>query len=199
MGARKKDKEPKPEPPLNPKQELFCRYYAQSGDFFGNATLSYAEAYDYELETLSDEPEYALDAEGKSFSIPNEYDRAYKVCSVEANRLLGNPRVQARITILLNELLKDTVVDSQLAKLIMQDGDNTNKIAGIREYNKLRGRIIDKSQDVSRLPFGESDLSAVIATLPQERQDFFYGIINQLIDEAELLRSTGASEIGFAR
>jgi hypothetical protein len=32
-----------------------------------------------------------------------------------------------------------------LAKLIQQD-DNRAKIDGIKEYNKLRGRIIDKSK-----------------------------------------------------
>jgi hypothetical protein len=39
--------------PLNPQCELFCRYYTQNEKLFGNATHSYAEAYDYKLDTLS--------------------------------------------------------------------------------------------------------------------------------------------------
>jgi hypothetical protein len=192
---------------LNPQQELFCQYYARSGEFFGNGTLAYAEAYDYQLEKLSqfngdiadddpDENEFGIRAHTRTLS---EYDRSYNVCAVEANRLLNNPKVQARLTVLLNDLLKDEIVDSQLAKLIMQDGDNTNKIAGIREYNKLRARIIDKSEVLHRLPIGETDLSVLIATLPQERQDYFYGIIRSVIEEAELLRSTRAAEGGSTR
>jgi hypothetical protein len=53
---------------------------------------------------------------------------------------------------------------------------------------RARSLIIDKTQEVNRLPFGETDLSAVIATLPQERQDHFYAIIRDLIEEAELHR-----------
>ena len=107
--------------------------------------------------------------------------------------------MQARIRVLLNELLKDDVVDSQLAKIITQDGKLDAKVAAIREYNKLRGRIIDKTQQVNGLPFAETDLSEVIAALPHERQDDLYGIIHQLIEEAELQRSAGAAEGGGAR
>lgn len=190
MGARKK-KEPKAEPALNPQWELFCKYYTSPGDTFANATMSYAEAYDYKLEELS---KHTLPDEQNS-----EYDRVCNTCAANGNRLLRKDKIRVRVRVLLNELLKDEIVDGELAKLIQQDEDFSTKIKSIGEYNKLRGRIIDKSQDVSRLPFGENDLSAVIATLPQERQDYFYGIINQLIEEAELRRSSSPSEIGFTR
>lgn len=52
--------------------------------------------------------------------------------------------MQVRITALLNEILRDDVVDSQLAKLIMQDAEPATKIAAIREYNKVRQRIVEK-------------------------------------------------------
>jgi hypothetical protein len=186
---------------LNPKNELFCRYYTQNSELFGNATHAYAEAFDYKLDTLSQKPVYSdPDEDGNTEKIEDsEYDRACHVCAVEASRLLRKPEIQARITVFLNELLKDEIVDSQLAKLITQDADNTAKIAAVREYNKLRGRIIDKTQQVSRLPFGETDLSAVIAALPQERQDYFYEIIKGLIEEAELLRSTATAQGGGTR
>src|SRR4051794_13353985 len=76
--------------------ELFCQYYARSGEFFGNGTLAYAEAYGYELEKLSqladdlptseEELEYqphggALRRRHKDETIVNSpYSRAYNVC-----------------------------------------------------------------------------------------------------------------------
>jgi hypothetical protein len=48
--AKKKAKPAlEPETDLNAKRELFCRYYAQGGGTFGNATASYAEAYEIEI------------------------------------------------------------------------------------------------------------------------------------------------------
>jgi hypothetical protein len=38
---------------LKPQQELFCRYYTQDFSLCGNATLSYAEAYEYKLDELA--------------------------------------------------------------------------------------------------------------------------------------------------
>ena len=60
--AKKKDKkaaDPEPVPTAgdeeleNKRREFFCRYYAQGEGTFGNATLSYAAAYDIELGDLS--------------------------------------------------------------------------------------------------------------------------------------------------
>jgi hypothetical protein len=187
---------------LNAKRELFCRYYTQNTELYGNAVLSYAEAYGYDLASLDRTRIYKRDEQGNETLVvetPSEYDRAYHVCGVESSKLLKKPEIQARMTAMLNELLKDEVVDSQLAKLIVQDVELPVKVRAIGEYNKLRGRIIDKTQNVNRLPFGETDLSTVIATLPKERQDYFYGVITSLIAEAELLRSAGKTEGGGAR
>jgi hypothetical protein len=134
-------------PKLTAQQELFCRLYTQNEALFGNATLSYAESHGFALDTLSREcprrvdlPEHTCDRDCP----PSEYDSAYQTCSVNGSRALRNAKVQARITELLNEILRDDVVDSQLAKLIMQDGEPAAKIAAIREYNKLRARITEK-------------------------------------------------------
>jgi hypothetical protein len=137
--------------PLNPQRELFCRYYTQNEDLFGNATHSYAEAYDYKLDTLSHEAIYDLPEGNKDRKKiqDSEYERAIHVCAVEGSRLLRSPEVQSRITALLNEILRDEVVDSQLAKLIMQDSEPAAKIAAIREYNKIRQRIVDKTDITS--------------------------------------------------
>jgi hypothetical protein len=136
---------------LPPKRELFCRFYTQNEDLFGNTTHSYAEAYDYKLDTLSNEPVYDLPEgnEDRKIIQASEYDRAIHVCAVEASRLLRSPEIQSRITALLNEILRDEVVDSQLAKLIMQDAEPAAKIAAIREYNKIRQRIVDKTDITS--------------------------------------------------
>ena len=189
-----------------PKRELFCHYYTQNSETFGNGTLSYAYAYGYDLDNLSHEAVYEQVPNDETGELENgeliedsPYDKACAVCATEAGRLLRIPEIQQRCRVLLNELLKDEVVDSERAKVIMQDRDLASKLRGIISYDKLRGRIIDKTQDVNRLPFGDNDLSAVIATLPQERQDFFYGIIRDLIDEAELSRRSGTVEGGVAR
>jgi hypothetical protein len=127
-------------PKLNPKHEKFCQLYAKNSELFGNGTLCYAETYTYKLDTLS--RERLKDSEGKEQ--PSEYERAYNVCSVEANRLLRNPRIDARLTKLLNEMLRDDIVDRELAKTILQDRKLEPKISAIREYNKLKQRIIEK-------------------------------------------------------
>jgi hypothetical protein len=131
---------PKKPAKLNPQQELFCRFYTQNEALFGNATLSYAEAYKFGLDDLLDEAPTNEDGQvvGKS-----PYRLAYDTCSSLGWRLLRNEKIQARVTELLNEILKDDVVDAQLARLIMS-GDGPTRVAAIREYNKLRQRIVDK-------------------------------------------------------
>jgi hypothetical protein len=159
MARTKPPTENKEAEALKARRELFCRYYTQSGDNFGNATLSYADAFEYDLEELSREPVCDPDTGKKIEDSP--YDKQYHVCSVMSSRLLRNDEIQKRIIVRLNELLKDEIVDSELAKIISQDRDNPSKVAAIREFNELRGRIIDRTQLINRLPFGEMDLSTV--------------------------------------
>src|SRR5688572_8117059 len=111
----KKAVKPKPEKPkLNPKQEAFCRYYAQGEGTFGNATLSYSAAYEVELGDLS-----WTDKDG-NIKVHKDYIGDYHTCSVNGGRLLRNADVQERVTVLLNELLKDEIVDAELAKVVKQ-------------------------------------------------------------------------------
>jgi hypothetical protein len=100
--------------------------------------------------------------------------------------------VQERVTALLNELLRDDIVDSQLAKIITQDDDLQSKVRGINEYNKVRGRIVDKTKDVTER-FAMDDIRELLSPLPQERQDELYAILTTAIAEAEALR--GAAKI----
>lgn len=139
---------PKPQD-LNAQREVFCQLYAQNSELFGNATLSYAEAYSFDLDSLSRKcPNEDHGDESEIACAPSEYDIAYQTCSSNGSRLLRNAKVQERITALLNEMLKDDVVDAQLAKLILT-ADGPTRIAAIREYNKVRQRIVEKVDHTS--------------------------------------------------
>lgn len=108
---------------LNEKQEMFCKLYATDREFFGNGVQTYIEVY---------EPDQTR---------PNWYKRA---CS-SASEILSNPKVFNRINELLEDQgLNDSFVDKQLLFLISQQADFGSKVAAIREYNKLKSRIIDK-------------------------------------------------------
>lgn len=130
---------------LTQKQEKFCRLYTQNSELFGNGTLAYSEAYGYDLDSLSRANE--LDENGKEIRLTSEYDKAYSVCAVGASRLLRKIKIGEKITEFLNELMKDTVVDAQLAKVIMQDYKLEAKVSAIKEYNKLKQRITDIKTD----------------------------------------------------
>ncbi len=128
---------------VNARQELFCQTYV-SKDFFGNGVESYLEVYDIDR------------------SKPNWY----KTACVCASKLLSNAKVCARINELLDEAgLNDNFVDKQLLFTITQHNDLGSKMAAIREYNKLKQRVIDRSQSevtiYSDLP--DDKLDALIA------------------------------------
>jgi hypothetical protein len=108
---------------LNPRQEMFCQLFASDREFFGNGVQSYIEAYD-------------PDTSAKNW---------YLAARVSASRLLTNTNILRRINELFEESgLNDQFVDKQLEKLITQDADFTNKMAAIKEYNKLKQRITEK-------------------------------------------------------
>lgn len=108
---------------LNQRQERFCKLYATDREFFGNGVQTYIEVY---------EPDK---------SKPNWYKTA---CSL-ASEILSNPKVYNRINELLEESgLNDVFVDKQLLFLISQQSDFTNKLGAMKEYNKLKQRIVDR-------------------------------------------------------
>ena len=116
---------------LNLQQEQFCRLFASSEEFFGNGVQSYIEVYEPNQKT------------------PNWYG----IAAASASRLLKNAKVSARINELLVETgLSDEWVDKQLSAVITQWADMPSKVAAIKEYNKMRGRIIDKSEVKLTLP-----------------------------------------------
>lgn len=108
---------------LTPKQELFCQLYASDKEFFGNGVQSYIEAYEIDLSKRG----------------------AYKSAASSAYNLLINTDILKRIDQLLEvNGLNDQAVDKELAFVIMQKADLSAKTAAIREYNKLKARVINK-------------------------------------------------------
>lgn len=117
MAKDKKQKEKKSK--LTPQQELFCRIYSTQAEFFGNGTQSYIQAY-------------KIKAGGENGA------------RASAGALLTNPNILARINELLDLVLTDATADKELAFVMTQKQDFGAKIQGIREYNRLKGRINQK-------------------------------------------------------
>lgn len=108
---------------LTPKQELFCQLYAKPGEYFGNGTQAYAEAYGLDLDVRG---MYGLARSGA-------YDN------------LTKPHLLARIRELM-ELgpLNNETVDRELAFVLQQNADLGAKMRAISEFNKLKKRVTDK-------------------------------------------------------
>lgn len=114
---------------LNEKQELFCKYYASDREFFGNGVQSYIEAYEIDVTRRG----------------------AYDGARVNASKLLTDTNILKRIDELLEAGgLNDAFVDKQLEFLITQNADFSSKVAAIREYNKLKTRIVERIDHTSK-------------------------------------------------
>lgn len=114
---------------LTPQQERFCILYASDREFFGNGVQSYIESY------------------GVNTSKPGWYG----VAKSGAYENLTKPHILERIEEIFEEHgLNDTFVDKQLEKLITQDADFKTKLGAIQEYNKMKGRIIERKDITQR-------------------------------------------------
>lgn len=188
---------------LTLKQELFCQYLTSDHEVFGNITLSYALAYNYDLDNMSkerekvkvypDDPEYSKiksrsqsrdddeeDLENEDFSadtdtpkkkprykikeLPSVYDLAYNTCSSNGHRLMRNAKVKARCEELLESYLENRKVDARLSRIIFQHRDDTDALNAIKEYNKLKQRIVEKRED-------KIDYTGSVIVLPVQRDD----------------------------
>jgi len=108
----------------NLKWELFCNYYTEESELFGNGIYSYSKAYN-------------IDAENDQ--------KGYAVAGTCASKLLKKVEIMSRINYLLDKLvLNDSHIDKQLAFLITQNAQLQPKLGAIQEYNKLKNRIQDK-------------------------------------------------------
>lgn len=117
----------KKETKLNLAQEEFCKLYSSEQEFFGNGVDSYVEAYDVDK------------------TKPNWYDSA----ASSASRLLRNVKITTRINEILEQTgFNDAFIDKQLSFLVAQHSDFGSKLGAIKEYNKLKQRIIER-QDIT--------------------------------------------------
>ena len=108
----------KQEKELTLKEELFCRFYASDREFFGNGVQSYMEAYDLE---------------------PKQYGSARSQAAV----LLAKPSILAKVSELMDIYINDQVVDKELGFVIKQYNDLSAKVAAIREYNRVKRRVVE--------------------------------------------------------
>ena len=102
---------------LNLKQETFCQSFVFNKECFGNATKSYAEAYNIDI------------------SDGDESVRGH------ASRLVANGSIKQRLQELLDILINDTVVDLELASVIKQNENLAAKVSAIKEYNAVKKRV----------------------------------------------------------
>lgn len=110
---------------LNEKQKLFCELYTLDKNCFGNASKAYRTAY-------------------------NLTPSQYKAGEVSAHHLLRNPKLEKYISHLLSSQYNDKKIDNELSKTIFQNKDLQTKINGIKEYNKLKSRIVEKTDLTSK-------------------------------------------------
>lgn len=156
---------------LTPKQELFCQYYTLKGETFGNGTLAFAKAYNYDLDSFPRDDNVYEFPDGSHMTGKEIYDKEFKentqvdkhreveastyakknlTCRTSASRLLTNRNVIDRITALNAKALEnDLEYDARLREISLQ-GKDTDAIAAIKHRNDLRGRIIKRtSADVT--------------------------------------------------
>lgn len=113
---------------LNLQQTEYCYYYTLEGYVtYGNATLSYAVAYGYDLPTKDDG---SLDIRSSE----------YTVCQAASSRMSGLPYIRNQIEKIMLERLNDNSIDSRLSSII-HAGKDTDSIQGIKIYNDLKGRV----------------------------------------------------------
>lgn len=109
---------------LTLQQEMFCRYFTSPSEFYGNGIQSYSLAYNHDISS----------------------PRGYAVARSRASSLLSSLNIMTRIDDLLQTTgLNDQNVDKQLLHVIVQNAEYSSKVAAIREYNKLKKRIDDRS------------------------------------------------------
>lgn len=125
---------------LNPQQEAFIRNYCLNDTMRNDAMRSYAEAYGFDLDAM--DRTRVIDEETKKVLVPSEYDRAAATCSTNGWRLLRHADVQARKNVIYGELLRDDIVDSRMAQIIVS-GKDTDSGQMIKEYNRVTKRTDD--------------------------------------------------------
>lgn len=132
---------------LTLQQEKFCINYTKNSEYFGNATLSYADAYGYDLDGADRTRE--IDEKGNEIIGTSEYDKKHAICRSAGSQNIAKLNIQKRCRELLNEMMADDVIDARLIEIILK-GNHADSVRAIQEYNKLRQRIITKIDHTSK-------------------------------------------------
>lgn len=135
---------------LSLEREMFCQYYTSATEFYGSGVQSYAAAFDHDLNDR----------------------RQYDVAKASACRLLKDERILRRINDLLEGGgLNDPFVDKQLSFLLTQNVDFKSKLGAIKEYNKLKQRIVDKIDHTGIAPVTTIELIPYENTVENENDN----------------------------
>lgn len=109
---------------LTEKQKLFCELYLFDRECFGNASKAYRIAYGL---------------------TPAQY----KASRVSAHNNLTKPNIKAYINKLLDDSFNTQTIDRETSKIITQNKDLVSKGMMIKEFNKLKQRITEKTDVTS--------------------------------------------------
>lgn len=153
MAKKPKEKTGKKGDKLTMAQSLFCYFY--TGLHFNNATRAYAAAYKIDLSEYDRISE--MDPKKDETKIKQLRDR-YHVAHVAGIENLQKPAIQKRIKEMLLKRFGDfEEVDARLSEIIF-GADPTTSVAAIREFNKLKARIVDKKDINLKGNFSLTDL-----------------------------------------
>jgi len=134
---------------LNPNQRAFCEYYAGGGEYFGNGVWSYILAYKLEIPLIA----YS--------SLSEIQKKSYDSAKQMASELLTNLYIKKRCNELLDALIRDDIVDRELAKVILQNNELPAKVSAIKEYNLLRNRIKQPDSPKVEIIFGNEQIKKI--------------------------------------
>jgi phage terminase small subunit len=162
---------------LTLKQELFCQYYVCNSETRFNGTQSYARAYWYDLEK-ADTEEIRDELTGTLIK-KSERGRMEKVCSVGWSDNLVKPCIQKRVTQLLNEMMRDEVVDWEMAKMILWP-DGASKREMIKEYNRVKQRVTTRIKDDSE---SDKEKARLYKTLQSKVKDMSKDEVSSAIQD----------------
>lgn len=140
---------------LTLKQTLFCHYYVMNEETRGNATLSYALAYWWDIDWASRDNE--KDDNGREILGTSQYDKMIKLIAPSASRNTRKVKIQETITRLWNTLLTDEQVDAKHAQILFKGRDDV-ALRAVQEYNRIKWRITDKTKDESESDKAKADL-----------------------------------------
>lgn len=131
---------------LNLKQEAFCQLYVTPTEFFGNGVQTYIEVYQ-----------------------PDQTKKGwYNSACASASQILSNIKICNRINELLEEGgFNDQFSDKQLKFLMTQNADFKSKLGALKEFNRLKQRIVEKTD----LTSGGEILSGLVTYRPEKKNE----------------------------